>query len=78
MFTRSTSFMMKLAFLIFLMDIATISFQSALLKYKITARFYYAFLHGSTIILALLIIAVVMFLIADHFTDSGDDWVREI
>lgn len=79
MLTRSTNFMMKLAFLIFLIDMMTLYFQHSLLKYKITARYYYTFMHGSMAILTLLVIAIAAFMILDHFTDSETEgWVEKI
>ena len=79
MLTRSTSFMMKLAFLIFLLDMTTLYFQHSLLKSKITAHYYYVFMRGSIAILTLLVIAIAAFMILDHFTDDGNEgWVEKI
>ena len=79
MLTRSTNFMMKLAFLIFLLDMMTLYFQHSLLKYKITARYYYAFMHGSMALLTLLVIAIAVFMILDYFTGSeSEGWVEKI
>ena len=79
MLTRSTNFMMKLAFLIFLIDMMTLYFQKSLLRHKITAHYYYLFMRGSMAILTLLVIAIAAFMILDHFTDSETEgWVEKI
>lgn len=79
MLTKSTNFMMKLAFLIFLLDMTTLYFQHSLLKYKVTAHYYYAFMRGSIAILTLLVIGIVAFMIIDHFTGSETEgWVEKI